>query len=292
MDWQTLSIEVPRERSDVAENALLECGALSVTLGDAGDDPVLETAPGETPLWPRVRLSGLFPAEADPDRTRIMLAAALDREHIELEHAALPDREWTRAWMDRFGPMRFGDRLWIVPRGHECPDRDAVAIELDPGLAFGTGTHATTALCLEWIDAQSWQGRSVVDYGCGSGVLGIAAARLGAARVTCVDHDPQALVATRDNARANAVSDRIETRAPGEPYDEPVDVVLANILFQPLTGLVSRFAALLAPGGTLVMSGVLDDQVAALQDRYRSRFGGFEKGTRDGWARVRANRLD
>lgn len=292
MSWQTLSIEVSRERSADAEDAFLASGAMSVTLCDAGDDPVLETPPGETPLWPRVRLSGLYPADADPERARLELAAALGDQGLRVDFATLPDREWVRAWMDRFGPMRFGARLWIVPRGSRAPDARAVTLHLDPGLAFGTGTHPTTALCLEWLDAHAPRGLEVLDYGCGSGVLGIAAALLGASRVWCVDHDVQALRATRENARVNGVEDRIRVCAPAELPPSGHELILANILFQPLLELAPRFASLATRGGALVMSGVLEPQAASLVAAYAGAFEGFETATREGWARVAADRLD
>lgn len=290
MDWLALSIEVPRDRAERAEQTLEECGALAVTLSDAGDAPVLETAPGETPLWPTVRLTGLYARGTDPDGVRQALAAALDDAGAALESVALADREWTRAWMDRFGPMRFGDRLWILPRRAKEPAGDGVYVRLDPGLAFGTGTHTTTALCLEWLDAHSVTGATVIDYGCGSGVLGIAAARLGAARVWCLDHDPQAITATRDNARVNGVSERLHVCGPGEMPAINADVLLANILFQPLLELGQRFASSLAPGGRLVMSGLLDTQAGPLVDGYRDHFTDFRITTRDGWSRVTAVR--
>lgn len=290
MDWLALSIEVPRDQTGRAEEALHASGAMSVTLSDAGDTPLLETAPGETPLWPRVRLAGLYPRDADPEAVRLSLAAALGEKGVSLDTALVPDREWTRAWMDRFGPMRFGDRLWILPRRTKEPAGDGVYVRLDPGLAFGTGTHATTALCLEWLDAHSVTGATVIDYGCGSGILGIAAARLGAARVWCLDHDPQATTATRDNARVNGVSERLHVCGPGEMPAIKADVLLANILFQPLLELGQRFASSLAPGGRLVMSGLLDTQAGPLVDGYRDDFTDFRITTRDGWSRVAAVR--
>lgn len=291
MSWLTLSIEVERGRVEAAEAALLDSGALSVTLSDAGDSPLLENAPGETPLWPSVRLTGLFPADADPDGVRLRLAATLGDRGLAVTRMDLPDREWTRAWLDRFGPMRFGRRLWIVPRGTAVPGPEAVAVRLDPGLAFGTGTHPTTALCLEWLDAHPPRGLTVLDYGCGSGVLGIAAACLGATEVLCVDHDPQALAATRDNAAVNGVQDAVHAFDPDDLPRARVDLILANILHQPLLALVPSFAERLVPGGPLVMSGILPGQADELVAACRPLFGGFSTEVRDGWARVSAHRL-
>ena len=181
-NWTEVCISVARDETAAAEQALETLGALSITLQDDADDPVLEPGPGQTPLWPTVRLRGLF--DGDADRGRIIdglreLRAA--HRPGNLRFRTVGDRDWVRAWMDRFQPMRFGTRLWIVPGGMAAPDAaDAVVIQLDPGLAFGTGTHPTTALCLEWLDGWAGEGRTVVDYGCGSGILGIAAALLGA----------------------------------------------------------------------------------------------------------------
>lgn len=291
MDWLALSIEVPREQSARAEEALKACGALSVTLSDAGDNPVLETAPGETPLWPRVRLTGLYAHDTDPDDVRLALAAGLGEQGVTVDSLQLADREWSRAWMEGFGPMRFGERLRVVPTQAREPTGDDVVIRLDPGLAFGTGTHATTALCLEWLDANPVADARIVDYGCGSGILGIAAARLGAAGVWCVDHDPQALTATRDNARINDVSGRLRVCTPDELPRIEADVLVANILLQPLLALAPRFASWSAPGARLVMSGLIENQARQLIAGYGEHFTDFEVATRDGWSRVTARRL-
>lgn len=291
MEWLALSIEVPHNQADPAEQALETSGAISVTLSDAGDDPVLETVPGETRLWPAVRLTGLYPPDTDPEDVRLKLAAALDGEGVAMESSVVADREWTRAWMDRFGPMRFGERLWIVPRQAEAPEAAGVFIRLDPGLAFGTGTHATTALCLEWLDANPPSDARVIDYGCGSGVLGIAAARLGAESVRCVDHDRQALAAARDNAADNDVPPScLRVYAPGTMPAAQADLLMANILFQPLLDLAGDFASWTKPGGHLVMSGLLEAQAQHLVAAYERHFEDFEVTTRDGWTRVAARR--
>lgn len=290
MNWLALSIEVPHNQADPAEHALETSGAFSVTLSDAGDDPVLETAPGETRLWPTVRLTGLYAPDTDPEDVRLKLAAALGEVGVTMESSMLADREWTRAWMDRFGPMRFGQRLWIVPRQADEPDTDGVFIRLDPGLAFGTGTHATTALCLEWLDANPPGGARVIDYGCGSGVLGIAAARLGAESVWCVDHDRQALNATRDNAADNGASACLRVCAPSDMPAVQADLLMANILFQPLKELAGEFAWRTKPGGHLVMSGLLEAQAQHLVATYDRHFEDFKVTTRDGWSRVVAHR--
>jgi ribosomal protein L11 methyltransferase len=262
------------------EDALLAAGAASITLEDAGDDPVLEPPPGSTPLWPHVRIKALFGADADAEALRASFPDAI------FEHIA--DRAWEREWLKDFRPMRFGQRLWICPGGQH-PQLDAAAaepclIELDPGLAFGTGTHQTTALCLEWLDAASLQGRFVVDYGCGSGVLAIAALKLGAAGALAVDIDPQALLATRDNAERNAVAERLVVAAPDEAHRRPADILLANILAEPLLELAPAFAERVAPGGCVVLSGILRRQAAPVASRYAAWFDMRPATTRDDWA--------
>lgn len=288
MAWAEISLSVDREHVPAAEEALEARGALAVTLLDTADHPVLEPAAGETPLWPVVELRALFPAETDRDR---VLDALLGLPGVERPDAAawrrVEERDWERAWLERFTPMRFGRSLWIVPTGMEAPaDAGACVLRLDPGLAFGTGTHPTTALCLEWIDAQRFAGRRVIDYGCGSGVLGIAAALKGAATVVCVDNDPQALIATADNAGRNGVADRVACSTP-EAFDgEPGDVVLANILAGPLIELAPRLSGFLLRGGRLVLSGILEAQASQVASAYRPALGTMRVTDREGWARL------
>jgi ribosomal protein L11 methyltransferase len=288
MPWTEVWISVPRDESGAAEAALEALGALAITLEDDADQPVLEPGPGQTPLWPTVQMRGLF--EDGVERAHIVaglqeLPAA--RRPGNLHFRAVGDRDWTRAWMDRFRPMRFGERLWIVPGGMAPPDDpEAVAVRLDPGLAFGTGTHPTTALCLEWLDGQDVRGWHVVDYGCGSGILGIAAALEGAARVDAVDNDPQALTATRENAARNDVAARVHTFAP-EAFDGAgADLVLANILAGPLVELAPRLLRILRPGGKLVLSGLLEEQAPMLVDAYREGLADIHHARLDGWVRL------
>jgi len=288
MPWIEICIRVPRTEVEAAEQALEALGALSVTLQDAADDPVLEPGPGQTPLWPTVRLRGLFEGGAERgsiiDGLRALPAA---QRPGNLRFREVGDRDWTRAWMDRFEPMSFGRRLWIVPGGMPAPAAaDAVIIHLDPGLAFGTGTHPTTALCLEWLDGWDGAGRTVVDYGCGSGILGIAAALLGARRVVAVDNDPQALSATADNAARNGVGSRVEVLAPDDYVPTGHDLVLANILAGPLVELAPRLVTSAVPGGTLVLSGLLEEQVADVAPAYRGACREAGVAVRDGWARL------
>jgi ribosomal protein L11 methyltransferase len=261
------------------EDALQAAGATSITLEDAGDDPVLEPPPGATPLWPRVRIKALFDAAADPDALHASFPEAT------LEHLA--DRVWEREWLKDFRPMRFGQRLWICPGGQR-PQLDASAapclIELDPGLAFGTGTHPTTALCLEWLDGAALQGKFVIDYGCGSGVLAVAALKLGAAAAFAVDIDPQALIATRDNAARNHVSERLSVALPGEAGPRRADILLADILAEPLLELAPTFAQRVGTGGHVVLSGILQGQAATVASRYAAWFDMRPATVRDDWA--------
>jgi ribosomal protein L11 methyltransferase len=277
-----LQLTLPIGSADPApfEDALLAAGASSITLEDAGDDPVLEPLPGSTPLWPRVRIKALFDAAANPDALRALFANATFEQ--------IADRAWEREWLKDFRPMRFGQRLWICPGGqHPQLDPSASApclIELDPGLAFGTGTHATTALCLEWLDAAQLQGSFVIDYGCGSGVLAIAALKLGAAGALAVDIDPQALLATRDNAERNDVAERLTVAAPDRAERARADILLANILAEPLLELAPAFAGRVAPGGCVVLSGILQSQAAPVASRYAAWFDMRPATTRDDWA--------
>jgi ribosomal protein L11 methyltransferase len=271
------------------EDTLFELGAVSVTLEDAADDPVLEPAPGETPLWPTVVVKAVFDASADADVIAVCLAQALPdapAPHFE----TLPDKAWEREWLKDFRPMRFGRRLWVCPGGLPAGEPDAIRIELDPGLAFGTGTHPTTALCLEWLDSQDIAGRRVVDYGCGSGILAIAAAKLGAASVLAMDIDPQALIATHENAERNGVAGRIAVTGDPQLAAGSADVLLANILAGPLVELAPRFARAIRPGGHLALSGLLLEQADIVTSAYRPWFDIGTAATRDGWALLAGRR--
>ena len=293
-----LQLILPIGAADPApyEDALLAAGASSITLEDEGDDPVLEPLPGTTPLWPRVRLKALFDDTADAAQLLESLTADLTGELSQpLSQArfeTLADRAWEREWLKDFKPMRFGKRLWICPGG-QLPPADAspaageaVLIELDPGLAFGTGTHPTTALCLEWLDAADVVGKRVIDYGCGSGILAIAAAKLGASVVSAVDIDPQALLATRDNAERNGVTRLISPQLVAGASLAPADILLANILAGPLESLAPTFAAQVGPGGRLVLAGILRNQAEAVATRYAPWFDIAPAVVRDDWARL------
>jgi ribosomal protein L11 methyltransferase len=284
-----LTIDIGKLDPAPVEDALFELGAVSVTLEDAADDPVLEPAPGATPLWPTVVVKALFDAGSSPDAIRSALAQALPgapNPRFEL----LADKAWEREWLKDFRPMRFGRRLWVCPGGMTAGEADAIRVELDPGLAFGTGTHPTTALCLEWLDAQSLDGRQVVDYGCGSGILAIAALRLGAQRIVAMDIDPQALRATRENAARNGVLARLEVTADPALATASADVLLANILAGPLVELAPRFAQAVRPGGLLALSGLLAEQAAAVTAAYQPWFDIGTTATREGWTLLAGRR--
>jgi ribosomal protein L11 methyltransferase len=287
MDWLQLSLLAHGTDPDRVGDALSAAGAGAVTLEDAGDQPLYEPPPGAMPLWGDTRVIGLFEAGTDLDAVKTVLREALGGAALEgSEVRSLADRDWVRAWMDDYRPMRFGARLWVCPRHLPPPDPAAVNLLLDPGLAFGTGTHPTTALCLAWLDGAECENATVIDFGCGSGILAIAAALLGAPRVIAVDNDPQALTATRDNAVENAVADRVEVCAPENLPELQADILLANILALPLIELASRFAAHLRSGGSVVLSGILADQVDAVMAAYAADFTMQPPVFRDGWARL------
>jgi ribosomal protein L11 methyltransferase len=295
MPWLQISLDIAQDQAPLLEAALENAGALAVTLGDAGDDPQIEPPPGTMPLWQGVRLTALFADDAEGRVQVDALAAALAPQSLTpplIEEVA--DRVWERVWLDEFKPTRFGRRLWVCPRG-QAPDpaemgSDTVIVELDPGLAFGTGHHATTALCLELLDVADLAGKTVLDYGCGSGILAIAALRLGAAQAVAVDHDPQALEATRSNALDNGVTDRLQVLAPEDLPAMRADVLLANILSRTLVDLAPRLTELLARGGTLALSGILRDQADEVAAAYAQAFDLDPPRDREDWTLIAGRR--
>ncbi|MFK8042328.1 50S ribosomal protein L11 methyltransferase [Congregibacter sp.] len=274
MSWLQLRMDCGKANAAALEEALLAAGALSVTLEDREDEPLLEPAVGATPLWQAIRITGLFMADADMDA---VLATLSDLDVASTARVEiLEDKDWEREWMQHYEPMRFGERVWICPSWKEPPEPNAINLLLDPGLAFGTGTHPTTAMCLTALDSMSLKDKRVVDFGCGSGILGIAALRLGAVELLAVDNDPQALVATADNANRNGVhADQLEIALPGnfasDEWQASTDLVLANILAGPLAALSDELCDFLAPGGQLVLAGLLDTQADALIKHYAPR---------------------
>jgi len=285
-DWPEVAVSATAQTVDILESWLFAAGAVSITFQDKNDQPILEPAPGEMRLWDDITLVGLFAQAQDRDELISALHIAAHSTGINLpdfELRVLPDAIWERAWMKDYQPMQFGANLWVCPSRQSPPDAAAVIVHLDPGLAFGTGTHATTAQCLHWLgrdtdnNRQPLAGLTVVDYGCGSGVLAIAAAKLGANAVYAVDIDEQAIIATRQNADDNGVLDKLLISKPDTLNLDNADVIIANILYEPLTTLSNRFADMLSAGGTLVMSGILEEQVVELT-------------ARNGWALITASR--
>ena len=273
MAYLQVFFELDASDAQAAEDVLVEGGALAVTLRDPGGEPVLEPGPGESPLWPTLHLCALFPDSMDTAALRRRAAAALGEAVLASWHQeVLEDQVWERVWMDDFTPMPFGDRLWICPSTHSVDTPGAVVVHLDPGLAFGTGTHPTTALCLRWLDGQDLTGQRILDLGCGSGVLAIAALLLGAEQAIGIDNDPQALTASRDNAVRNKVGERLSLLDAEAPCDGGFDIVVANILSSILIRLQPRVAAMLRPGGRLALSGILDSQVEDVVEVYATEF--------------------
>ena len=298
MPYLQLAVPVQLDLQPRYERALEDVGALAITLQDAhldaaDEQAIFEPGVGELPLWDEMTLTALFDADTDP----LLLLAALDAFDPGLDwrkarFETVADQDWERAWLDTFQPMRFGERTWIVPWNHALPPEadvaDAAIVRLDPGLAFGSGTHPTTALCLQWLDELAsrgeLQGRDVLDFGCGSGILALAALKLGAARAVGVDNDPQALTATADNAQRNG-----QAIAAFLPQDEPAasyPIVVANILASALDALAETLAARVAAGGRIAMSGILAGQEDELLRRFAPWFDELAIARQDDWIRI------
>ncbi|WP_264874268.1 50S ribosomal protein L11 methyltransferase [Vibrio agarivorans] len=289
MPWIQIKLNATNTNAEQIGDMLMEeTGALSVTFLDAHDTPVFEPLPGETRLWGDTDILALYDAEAD---TALILEqitnSGLLAENFAHKVEQLEDKDWEREWMDNFHPMKFGERLWICPSWRDIPEPDAVNVMLDPGLAFGTGTHPTTALCLEWLEGLDLSGKTVIDFGCGSGILAIAAIKLGAAKVIGIDIDPQALLASKDNAQRNGVADQLEVFLPqDQPQDLIADVVVANILAGPLRDLSSIIKSLVKPQGVLAMSGVLDTQAEDVANYYRDELTLDPIAEQSEWCRI------
>ena len=270
MSWQQLHLLIPSEQIERFEDALLSLGALCITLQDAQDEPIFEPELGTAPLWSQTKLTALFDLEHDLKKVLTALAEQFSEMTLTYEIEALADQVWERAWLQYFKPIQFGERLWICPTGYDIPDPEAVNIMLDPGLAFGTGTHSTTALCLEWLATHDLTNKTVIDYGCGSGILAIAAMKLGARQVWAIDHDPQALVATNNNAERNhLIMQNLKLgHADILPPDLHVDILVANILAQPLIAFASLFAVHVNLGGNIILSGILREQTQSVKQAY------------------------
>ncbi len=283
MAWLELTLDCDRDAAERLGDLLTEAGALSVSLSNACEEILIEQQPDAAPLWSATRVQGLFDHQADPER----IAQALKTAGFgEPEVKRIEDEEWAGAWKQHVHPQRYGDRLWVLPSFAEAPAGDAVCVRLDPGLAFGTGGHATTALCLEWLAGLRLDGKEVIDYGCGSGVLAIAALKLGAARARCVDNDPCALDTARANARANGVEKQLSFFLPEDLPRRPADLVVANILAGPLIQLAATLTALVADGGRIALCGILSEQVKAVTEAYTGYIAYDAPETREGWVRL------
>ena len=288
MPWIQLRLNATADTAEAIGDLLTDSGALSVTFLDAKDTPVFEPLPGETRLWGETDLVGLYEATEDMDAVMTFLKSQpMLGQDLVYKIEALEDKDWSREWMDNFHPMQFGKRLWICPSWREVPDPDAVNVMLDPGLAFGTGTHPTTALCLEWLDSQPLAGKTLVDFGCGSGILAIAALKLGAERVIGIDIDPQALQASTENAKRNGVEDKLELYLPqDQPEGIQADILVANILAGPLEQLAPLMQGLVKPGGPLALSGLLPEQADKLLSVYGQWFDMAPPTENDEWIRL------
>lgn len=297
MTWLKLQFrDISPEASDALEDALIELGAQAVTLEDAADQPLFEPDVGSTPLWQTSVLTALFPVTVDIDLLILALKQQLPlpalNELPDWRSELLEDKDWVRAWMDHYHPIQFGERLWICPSWISPPDPNAVNLLLDPGLAFGTGTHQTTALCMRWLNDHDISGQTILDFGCGSGVLGIAALLLGAQRMIGIDIDPQAVTATRMNAERNHIDPQsYDVWLPDAlPVSLQADTVLANILAGPLISLRDTLLTHLKPGGWLVMSGVIRSQVEEVLATYQSDLSEIEITYDEDWARIAGRR--
>lgn len=292
MPWQQIKINVKAAEAEAVGDALSDLEALAVTFIDAKDTPVYEPKPGEVLLWPDTQVVGLY--DADKDLSNVITALAslpLFENGFNYVLDQLEDKVWEREWMENFHPMQFGRRLWICPSWRDAPDPHAVNVKLDPGLAFGTGTHPTTSLCLQWLDSQSLEQKEMIDFGCGSGILAVAALKLGAVSVIGIDIDPQALLASKQNAENNDVNEKLTLFLPQYQPQTQVDIVMANILATPLKELHKVITAFCKPGGYLVMSGILLAQVNEVLIKYQQDFD-FEKIAYEGeWVRLVGRRI-
>ena len=298
--WLQLICNASKSYHESIEDEMNASGALSITWQDAEDNPVLEPLPGETPLWDNLIITALFDAGTDLSHlTQQLITNKSAWKIIDFHTEVLQDQVWERVWMKDFHPMRFGKNLWIIPSNtatldvEEIKKRDeSTTILLDPGLAFGTGTHPTTALCLEWLDENPPAGLSVVDFGCGSGILAVVAAKLGATHIIATDIDPQALTATKDNSLRNQISaNKIQCFLPEDCPQDPADLVLANILCGPLVELFEQLSTLVNKGGKIVISGLLESQKQNIIDTYSAHFIDFIVKQQGDWIRISATKV-
>ncbi|MDD1612244.1 MAG: 50S ribosomal protein L11 methyltransferase [Methylococcaceae bacterium] len=287
MAWQQITVITDEQTAPEVAEMFGDLGAVSVTYMDAEDEPVYEPAIGETKIWSNTQVIALYEMDADLEGVSARVRQAFDAKLLhDWRQEQIEDQAWERSWMEYYHPMKFGDRLWVCPTGQEQQEPGTVCMLLDPGLAFGTGTHPTTALCLEWLAAHDVAGKTVIDYGCGSGILAVAAVLLGAKVAHAVDIDPQALTATFSNAEKNSVQDKIKVYLPEQLPKMQSDIVLANILAKPLCELCELISDLVIPGGALVLSGILAEQTEQVADAYRSFIELSAPAQQEDWIRL------
>lgn len=287
VDWLQLTIDCDQGTAVRLSEFFSQAGAVSVSLSSACEEILIEDAPGTAPLWPATRVRGLFNCAVDPRQlTQALAAAGFGAPQVE----RIEDRQWSRAWMQHVRPQRYGDHLWVLPSFADPAEDAEVWVRLDPGLAFGTGSHATTALCLEWLEHAALEGMEVIDYGSGSGILAIAAVKLGARSARCVDTDAEALATARQNARSNAVENRLGFFLPEELPRRPADVLVANILAAPLIGLAEALAKLVRAGGRIALSGILSEQAVSVTSAYEGYIAFDAAESRDGWVLLSGTR--
>ena len=296
MNWLQIHITVEKAQVDFAETLLLSLGAVSVTLDDAEDQALLEPLPGETPIWDKVIVTGIFQQqEQEPiDESMLLTFIESQLEYSAIRTQTIEEQAWERAWMDHYHPIQVADNLWIVPEWLEAPHPGVTNIKLDPGLAFGTGDHATTFLCLQWLAGIDLKDKIVIDYGCGSGILGVGALLLGAKKVYATDIDPQAVLATQQNAELNGVADRLYVGLPEEfdaEYKGGAEVLVANILAKPLMMLVETFHQLLEPQGKIALAGLIEEQIEDVKQAYAPFFEiTGEQMREENWCRLSGHR--
>ena len=285
MNWIQWRLTIKGQVSEPLEALLLDSGAVSITYQDAANRPVLEPDPGEIRLWDDLILIALYQADVNSREIEGVLSNLPVWQDVRSSQwEVLEDKDWVRAWMDNYHPMQFGESLWICPTNAEPPNPDAINIMLDPGLAFGSGTHPTTALCLEHLEKKIQGGEEIVDFGCGSGILAIAAVKLGATKAIGTDHDPQAVVASRDNAERNGVSEnQFPVFHSGDFHTQPCDGVVANILAETLKHLSTEISELIRPGGWIAMSGILESQIDSVKTAYQKTIDFDQPTILDDW---------
>lgn len=287
MAWHQVSVITDEDTAPELAEVFSDLGAVSVTFMDAEDEPVYEPGIGETKIWRNTQVIALYELDAEPELIKHQIFRQFDSALLnDWQYQEVADQAWERAWMAYYQPMKFADKLWVCPTGQEQHEPGCVCLTLDPGLAFGTGTHPTTALCLEWLASHDLTGKTVIDYGCGSGILAIAALLLGAKHAYAVDIDPQALTATHDNACKNQVQDRIECFLPAGFKPQQADIVLANILANPLIEMAGNICSLVAENGKLVLSGILAEQAQSVLEAYQSEIAFAPVSQKEDWVRL------